>query len=205
MKKIIFILVWVAIIYSCVINIPIKYSGYNYTEESENKEEVISRLEKKEFYSGTKNNLLFFNLAFGMNLTEVEKNFSKLKNENIIEDVSSLNGVLGASYKMNYHDYSNIGKVYCFFDNNKLKEIQIDTLNQNNNLLDLFIKKYGEADYLAENEFNKEYHWVDGNRHLTIFEIADSNRLLIQYSETTEKVRERNENILDRLGVYYKA
>jgi hypothetical protein len=140
-----------------------------------------------------------------MNPNEVEKKLSNLENDNILENITMQYGILGASYTMNYHEYSNVGRVYCFFDDNKLKEMQIDTLNQNNNLLDLFIKKYGEANYLADNKIGKEYHWINGNRHLTIIRIENSNRLFIQYFDTTEKVTEKNENILDKLGIYYKA
>lgn len=205
MKKILFISVWVLIIYSCVINVPIHFSVYSDNESNVNKKEIINKLEKYEFYSGEKNNQLFFGLSFGMNFNDAKKKLSSLESENVLENISSQYGILGASYTMNYHEYSNIGRVYCFFNDNKLKELQIDTLNQTNNLLDLFIKKYGEADYIAENKLNKEFHWVDGNQHLTIFQIENSNRLLIQYIDTTEKVKENSENILDKLGVCYKA
>lgn len=206
MKKIIFIAAWVVIIYSCIINVPLNYyKGYDYSENSDNKEQIINNLEKKEYYSGEKNNVLFFNLSFGMESKEVEKELSGLEKESILENISQQFGIIGASFKMNYHEYSSVGRVYCFFDDNKLKELQLDTLNQNNNLLELFIKKYGKADYLAYNEGNNEYHWVNGNRHLTILQIENSNRLLIQYVDTSEKVKELNENIFDRLGVCYKA
>jgi hypothetical protein len=191
--------------YTCFINEPIENKSYSDYNNSENKKQIINRIEKKEFYSGVKNNLLFFNLALGMNEKEVENKLLKLKNENILENISCQNGIIGATYTMSYHEYSNIGRVYCFFNDNKLKELQIDTLNQNNNLLDLFIEKYGKATYLAENEGNTEYHWINGNRHLTILQIESSNRLLIQFVDTTEKVKELNENIFDKLGVYYKA
>ena len=206
MKKIIFLVIWSFIIYSCFINKPINSNDSNASISNNEKEQILNNLEKREFNSGIKNDLLFFDLSLGMNLQEAEKKLISLERENILENISMKYGILGASYKMNYHEYSNVGRVYCFFNDNKLNELQIDTLNQNNsNLLDLFIKKYGEADYFAQADGNTEYHWINGNRHLTIYQKENSNRLLIQYIDITEKVRERNENIFDRLGVYYKA
>lgn len=205
MKKIIFISVWVLIIYSWFVNVPVNLNEHTAYEDNENKEEIINNIEKREYNSGEKNNQLFFGLSFGMNLNDAKKKLSSLESENVLENISIQYGILGASYTMNYHEYLNYGRVYCFFNDNKLKELQIDTLNQNNDLLNLFIKKYGEANYMAVNEWNKEYHWIDGNQHLTILQIENSNRLLIQYIDTTEKVKENNENILDKLGVCYKA
>jgi len=205
MKKITFIVVLGLISYLCIFNKPIILKSINNSESEENDKKAITNIENKEYYSGINNNLLFFNLAFGMNRHEVENKFYLLEKEKVFSNIEKQYGVIGASYTMNYHEYSNFGRVYCFFNNNKLNEIQIDTLNQNNNLLDLFIKKYGDADYLAQNNYKTEYHWIKGNQHLTIIQIENSNKLLIQYIDTTEKVKERNENILDKLGVYYKA
>ncbi len=202
MKKAVFFIALSLIIYSCIINVPINLNGYC---NNESKEEIIKKLEKQEFYSGEKNDQLFFGLSFGMNWQDVNKKLAGLKSENILENISTQYGILGASYTMNYREYSNCGRFYCFFNDNKLNELQIDTLNQNNNLLDLFIQKYGEANYIAENNENTEYHWIMGNQHLTIFKIENTNRLLIQFIDTTEKVKENNENILDKLGVCYKA
>jgi hypothetical protein len=206
MKKIFFLVILSFIIYSCFFNVPVCFNDFSVSESKENKERAINNLEENEFNSGIKNNVVFFNLTFGMNLQEVEKKFANLEKENILEDISMQYGILGASYAMNYHEYSNFGRVYCFFNDNKLNELQIDTVNQNNsNLLDLFIKKYGYVDYLATIDGNTEYHWINGNRHITIFQLGSSNRLLIQYIDTSEKVKKRNENILDWLGVIYKA
>lgn len=205
MKKIIFISVWLLILFLCIFSKPVLLKQSNDFVKTDEKEKTINNLENKEFYSGIKNDMLFFNLAFGMSLQEVEKRLANLKKENVLENIEKQYGVIGATFTMNYNEYSNFGRLYCFFNNNKLNEIQIDTLNLNNNLLDLFVKKYGDADYLAQNDKNTEYHWIKGNQHLTIIQIENSNRLLIQYFDTTEKVKERNENVLDKLGVYYKV
>ena len=205
MKKINFVIVIGGILYLCFYSNPNVLVSLQNNENKEKQEKTINSIENKEFYSGIKNNMLFFYLKFGMSFQEVEKKFTILEKENVFNTIEKQYGIIGASYTMNYYEYSNFGRVYCFFNNNKLNEIQIDTLNQNNNLLDLFIKKYGDADYLAQNDEKTEYHWIKGNQHLTIIQIENSNRLLIQYVDTTEKVKERNENLLDKLGVYYKA
>lgn len=205
MKKINFVIVLGGILYLCFYSNPNVFVSLQNNENKEKQEKTINSIENKEFYSGIKNNMLFFNLRFGLSFQEVEKKFTILEKENVFNTIEKQYGIIGASYTMNYHEYSNFGRVYCFFNNNMLNEIQIDTLNQNNNLLELFIKKYGDADYLAQNDEKTEYHWIKGNQHLTIIQIENSNRLLIQYIDTTEKVKERNENLLDKLGVYYKA
>jgi hypothetical protein len=197
MKKIIFPAIAFILFYCVIINKPCNISDY--FSYSENKEAVINHLEEKEYFSGTKNNDLFFNLSFGMSTSEVEQEFKKLQRENILDNIDSQYGILAASYTMKYHEFSNLGRVYCFFNENKLHELQIDSLNQNgSNLLDLFMKKYGECSYLAENNESNEYHWIHGNQHVTIYFFYNSDRLLIQYLDTTEKIKEKNIRLLDR-------
>jgi len=203
MKKISFLVFSSMLLYSVFNNNAIVPDEYNIAE---NKEQVIKDLETKEFDSGVKVNATFFNLAFGMTKQEVEKKFKNLENENIIKDVDTQCGILGASYSMNYHEYYNYGRVYCFFnDYNKLTELQIDTINRGGNLLELFVKKYGNADYLANNNGNTEYHWINGNRHITIIKPETSDELLIQYIDTSEKVKERTENLLIKWGIIPEA
>lgn len=166
---------------------------------------AISSIEKQEFDSGKKCNNTFFNLMFGMSRQEVEKEFMCLNKENIINQVSSHCGILGANYHMEYHEYSNYGRVYCFFHENKLTELQIDTINTGGNLLDLFLKKYGEADFMVNQYGNNEFHWISGNNHLTIIQPEASKKLLIQYVDLSEKFKENNENLLKKWGLLPKA
>lgn len=201
MKKILFPIVVSFIFYLVFVNQPHNFREYNGINE--NKEAVINDIEKEEYFSGKTNNNLFFNLSFGMSIPEVEKEFKKLQKENILENIDTQYGILAASYSMNYHEYSNIGRVYCFFNENKLNELQIDTLNQNgSNFLDLIMKKYGECSYLAENTESNEYHWISGNQHLTVLSFKDSDHLIIQYLDTTEKMKSKNINLLNRWSPY---
>jgi hypothetical protein len=96
----------------------------------------------------------------------------------------------------------NILDVDLFFNDNKFTELQVDTLNIQGDLLNLFIKKYGEADYLPNNYGNTEYHWIKGNRHITIIKPETSDRILIQYVDTSEKIKERTMNLLQKWGVF---
>ena len=201
MKKILFPVI-VSILFYCVFVIQPRNIS-DYFDYNKNKEAALNNLEEEEYFSDIKNNELFFNLSFGMSIHEVENEFKKLQKENILENIDTLYGILAASYTMNYHEFSNIGRVYCFFNENKLQEIQIDTLNQNgSNLLELFMKKYGECSYLAEHNESNEYHWVHGNQHLTVYYFYNSDRLLIQYLDTTEKIKEQNLNLLSRWSIF---
>ena len=171
---------------------------------SENKEQILEDLENEEFDLGIKINTTFLNISFGMTKKEVEKEFKNLGKEKIINEIDTKYDILGASYTMNYHEYSNYGRVYCFFNDNKLTELQVDTINQKGNLLELFFKKYGEADYLANNDGNTEYHWINGNRHIKFIQPETSDKCLIQYVDTTDRVKERTENLLRKWGVIVK-
>lgn len=199
MKKIFFLVFSVLMLYFLFNNNAIIPDNFYFVE---NKEQVIGEMEAEEFNSGVKINSTFFNVEFGMTKQEVEEEFKKMVNENIINDVNTQFGILGASYIMNYHEYSNAGKVYCFFNENKLTELQIDTLCNGKNLLELFIKKYGDADFLADNYGNVEYHWVKGNRHVTIIQSGVSDKLLIQYLDTTEKLKENSGNLFRKWGLF---
>jgi hypothetical protein len=201
MKKISFLCVLLLIFYANFINRPSFISSSD--EQNKDKEAALKQIEKEEFLSGDKNDELFFNLAFGMTVPEVQKTLFKLKKENVLESIESKYGILAASYTMNYHEYSNLGRLYCFFNDNKLRELQIDSLNQNgSNMIDLFIKKYGECSFLAENDWKNEYHWINGNRHLTIYSFHNSGRILIQYIDTTEKMKGQNINLIKRWNTF---
>jgi hypothetical protein len=199
MKKTFFLVISSLILYLVFYNNAIVPDNYY---EADNKEQAIQEMETEEFDSGVKLNTAFFNVAFGMTKQEVENEFKNLEKENIISNVDTQYNILGASYAMTYHEYSNYGRVYCFFNDNKLTELQVDTLNIQGDLLNLFIKKYGEADYLADNYGNTEYHWIKGNRHITIIKPETSDRLLIQYVDTSEKIKERTMNLLQKWGVF---
>jgi len=205
MKKIFFIVVLAGILYSAFYNCNLNDSCLGNANNSERKEDVLSSLEKTAFHSGS-NNSTFLGLSLGMSLPETFNSLLKLKEQNIITEIDNRFGILGAAYKMNYRGYSNTGKIYCFYTENRLQEVQIDTLQQQSgNLLELFLSKYGDCDYFAENELNKEYHWIAGNQHVTLYSFNNSDRLLVQFIDTTEKNKNQEINLLKNWGVLNHA
>ncbi len=204
MKKVFFILILLSVLFSSIYNC--KISCPDWEDNYVSKEEILAAKEKSESHPENNNNSIFLGLSFGMSLPETYNTLWQLKNQKIITHIDTGYGLLGASYTMNYRGYSNTGKIYCFYNQYRLRELQIDTLQQiSGNLLELFVNKYGECDYFADNELNKEYHWIRGNQHVTVYSFHNSDRLLIQFVNTAEKINNSEINLLQDWGLTGKA
>jgi hypothetical protein len=202
MKYLLIITALVIFIY-CSINIQKVVVAPEPWNQSETKNETLNKLEQKEYLTGIRNDIIFMNLAFGMTEEETLKKFRQYEKSDLVSNIKEQQGILGASYTLDYNDCLNKGKLFCFFNNNKLNELQIDTIcNPGNNILDLFLKKYGECDYYAENSSSREYHWINGNRHLAIYHSMITNQLLIQYKDTSGAIEEAEAT---RLAALHRA
>ena len=198
MKKGFFFLLFLGILYTSLFNCRINNPCWYNSEGSQHRDKIISEKETAEYSKGNENNQTFLGLSFGMTLPETYNKLLKLRSEKIITELDTCYGILGAAYEMNYCGYSNFGRIYCFYNENKLQEVQIDTLQQNSgNMIDLFIRKYGDCDYFAENELNNEYHWIKGNQHITLYSFVNSDRLLVSFQNTEERVKYDNINLLE--------
>ncbi|HBX50722.1 MAG: hypothetical protein A2275_05345 [Bacteroidetes bacterium RIFOXYA12_FULL_35_11] len=155
---------------------------YEYSLNS--KVDLIEKAKESELLSKKINNEIFLNLAFGMCKEDIEKYLLKLHQEKIVSEIEWKENILAGNYSMEYQSLFNTGRFYCFFEGEKLTEMQIDTtLQKGQDLIALFENKYGKTDLYFEEDCSREYHWIQGNRHLTIFQNETTKGLIIVYKD----------------------
>lgn len=198
--KTLFIILLAIVVFYCLNSRVINENPLVYdTEERDN---FISKLVEKEFLTGVKNDEIFLNLAFGMSEKEAREKFKTLENIKILQNISSANGIIKADYSLTYQDYLNSGKIFLFFVEDRLSEMQIDTTGYNKGRLRaLFVQKYGDFDYTASFNGNDEYHWISGNRHIAFIEQNSNKNILIQFIDTTSRMNEKNKALIKYAGL----
>ncbi len=201
--KIPFLIIFSIVILYCL-NTRVINESVNLSDKEE-RDQFIEKLTEQEFLTGNKNDIIFLNLAFGMSKDEAQEKMKILEKENILNNISTHLGVTKASYTLSYNDYLNSGRIYLFFKNNKLQEMQIDTTEYNiGKLKALFIQKYGTCNYSANIDGNEECHWINGNRHISFIERASNKSILIQYIDTTDQMNEQKKALIKYAGLENK-
>ncbi len=159
-----------------------------YEYSTKGKIDIIKEARESALLTKKINNEIFLKLAFDMSKEEIEKHLLKLHQEKIVSDIEWNENILAGNYTMDYQSLYNTGRFYCFFEEEKLIEMQIDTTQQKGqNLIALFEEKYGKNDFYFEEDSNREYHWIKGNRQLTIFKNEKTKGLIIVYKNILNK------------------